>query len=290
MILLQKLPFISHYFNVGILDKGITKFFRSIIVEMMETRKANNIHRPDMINILMQVRDGWLERTSTDAAKEASVDGFATVHESNVGKAVVTRKWTDDELNAQCFLFFFAGFETSSTILSFAAYELLINPDIQQRLYEEIADTEEELQGKGLAYDAIQKMKYMDQVVSEILRKWPPFVNIDRHCVKDYQLDHSGKRFKIEKKSVVWFPAYALHHDPQYYPAPERFDPERFSDENRGNIVQGTYIPFGIGPRNCIGACIYSLVFIEMDDFSFQLYQNFHFITEAPFPKFLISH
>lgn len=251
MFILSKYPIINRLFNVGILDKTVSKFFRSMVDETMETRRQHNIFRPDMVNILMQVRDGTLRR-SNETGEELD-DSFAAAKESHVGQAVVTRKWTDDELIAQCFLFFFAGFETASTVLSFAAYEMVVNPDVQQRLYEEIAANEAELNGERLTYENIQKMKYLDQVVSEILRKWSPLANIDRTCSKDYDFNHNGMKFTIEKGRVLLFPMYGLHHDAQYFPEPQRFDPDRFSDENRDKIVPGTYIPFGFGPRNCIG-------------------------------------
>ena len=57
----------------------------------------------------------------------------------------------------------------------------------------------------------------------------------------------------MKKGEFVWIPIYALHHDPKYYPDPSRFDPERFSDDNKASIDPVTYLPFGIGPRNCIG-------------------------------------
>lgn len=75
---------------------------------------------------------------------------------------------------AQCLVFFFAGFETVSTLLSFMAHELACNEDVQERLYEEIVATERELKGKPITYEAIQKFKYLDMVVSETLRLWPP--------------------------------------------------------------------------------------------------------------------
>lgn len=251
MFILSKYPIINRLFDVGILDKTVVKFFRSMVNETMDTCRQHNIFRPDMVNILMQVREGTLRR-SNETGEELD-DSFATAKESHVGQAVVARKWTDDELIAQCFLFFFAGFETASTVLSFAAYEMVVNPDIQQRLYEEIAANEAQLDGERLTYENIQKMKYLDQVVSEILRKWSPLANIDRTCSKYYEFIHNGMEFTIEKGRTLLFPMYGLHHDAQYFPEPERLDPDRFSDENRDKIVPGTYIPLGFGPRNCIG-------------------------------------
>lgn len=151
-------------------------------------------------------------------------------------------------------LFFLAGLGPTSTILTFLSYELCVNPDIQRKLYDEIVETNESLAGQRISYDKLQKMKYLDQVVSEGLRKWPPTPNLDRVCVKDYECEYGDNaRFHFERGLPIWISVYGLHHDPKYYPEPEKFDPERFSDENKHNIVPGTYLPFGLGPRNCIG-------------------------------------
>jgi cytochrome P450 family 9 len=75
---------------------------------------------------------------------------------------------------------------------------------------------------------------------------------VDRKCTKTYTLS-TEPPFTLKPGEGVWVPIYALHHDPDYFPDPEKFDPERFSDENKGNIKQCTYLPFGSGPRSCIG-------------------------------------
>ncbi|XP_065080292.1 probable cytochrome P450 9f2 [Ochlerotatus camptorhynchus] len=181
--------------------------------------------------------------------------GFAVVGESSIGKSSHNRVWSDNELAAQCFLFFIAGSDTVSTCLTFVSYELLINPDIQDKLYQEIVAVDRSLDGKPVSYEALQKMQYMDMVVSESLRLWPPAPFVDRFCVKDYLYnDEQGTRVQIHKNQLVWFPTTALHHDPKYYPDPFKFDPERFSEENRDKIRPGTYLPFGVGPRACIGS------------------------------------
>lgn len=253
-LLLILVPKVATFLRLKFFDESVTKFFKTMILDTVSTRKNNNIHRPDVINLLMQVREqGKLTHETEVLTKEVN-DGFATVEESDIGKATVTRKWTDNELVAQCFLFFFAGFEVSSSVLMFAAHELVTNPEIQQKLYEEIAEVDEQLGGKRVTYDTIQKMKYLDQVICETLRKWPTAGQVDRLCVKDYVYDDGDKlKFKIEKGSIIIFPVYGMHRDPKYYPNPEQFDPERFSDENKHKIIPGSYAPFGIGPRNCIG-------------------------------------
>lgn len=251
-IFIRAFPFVAEKLGVDFIDSKVSKFFRSMVLDTMEVREAKKIFRPDMINILMQVRKGTL--TSNNEQQTDDNDGFATVEESNVGKAVVRRKWNDSQIVAQCFLFFVAGFDTSSNLLTLLAYELAANPDVQQTLHEEIKATQEGRQAKQLDYDTLQKMKYMDQVITETLRKWPPVPMVDRICVKDYVYDDGNLKLNINKGRPITIPIYGIHHDPQYYPDPERFDPERFSDEHKDSIVPGSFIPFGVGPRNCIGS------------------------------------
>jgi len=138
--------------------------------------------------------------------------------------------------------------------MGFMGYELAINPDVQEKLLEEIKSMEEKLAGKTVNYEQIQGMKYMDQVVCETLRKWPPAPMTDRICVKDYEVEVDDKKFVIEKGYNFIIPIMGFHRDPKYFPDPLRFDPERFNDENRGSIDPDTYLPFGLGPRNCIGS------------------------------------
>lgn len=79
----------------------------------------------------------------------------------------------------------------------------------------------------------------------------------DRKCMKTYETEgESGRKIKLEKGDDIFIPVVAIHRDPEYYPEPDRFDPERFSDERKGSIQAGTYLPFGSGPRNCIGKCV----------------------------------
>lgn len=162
--------------------------------------------------------------------------------------------WTDDDLVAQCILFFLAGFTGVATSFCFSCYELSLDSEVQERLYEEIIETNEQLNGKTLTFEALQKMKYMDMVVSEVLRKWPVGTLLDRKVSKQYLLeDKDGTKVLLQPNNVLWIPVYAIQRDPKYYPNPEKFDPDRFSDENKKNIPPGTYIPFGLGPRACIG-------------------------------------
>ncbi|XP_053683465.1 probable cytochrome P450 9f2 [Sabethes cyaneus] len=252
-LMLRSMPRLSQKLGIDFFDTSLTDYFKKMIIDNMKQRDVHGIVRNDMIHMLMEVRKGALKHSKDEQDQKDA--GFATVEESSVGKSVHSRVWTENELIAQCFLFFLAGFDTVSTCMTFLTYELAINPDIQKRLYEEIKETEQSLNGKPLCYEVLQKMTYMDMVVSEALRMWPPAVVSDRFCVKDYVFDDgAGTRFIIEKNQTIWIPTIAIHSDPKYYSNPAKFDPERFNEENRSKIDAGAYLPFGVGPRNCIGS------------------------------------
>ncbi|CAO2630612.1 Cytochrome P450 3A31 [Lemmus lemmus] len=92
-------------------------------------------------------------------------------------------------------------------------------------------------------------MEYLDMVLNETLRLYPIANRLERVCKQDVEMDGVF----IPKDSVVMVPLYTLHHDPQYWPEPKEFRPERFSKEKKGSIDPYVYMPFGNGPRNCIG-------------------------------------
>lgn len=251
-LLVAFFPTITNLFKISVFPRHVSEFFKRIVKETIAYREQNGIVRPDLIHLLMQARKGQLKDDEVDS----ETAGFATVEESNAGKNGDKTELTDDLITAQALVFFFAGFETSSTLLAFLSYELALNPDIQRKLQKEIDETMEKTSGK-LDYDAVLKMRYLDQVVSETLRMYPPGFALSRLCTKEYLIpakNPNEKDLTLEKGALAIVPVYALQMDPDYFPNPKKFDPERFSEENKINIVPGTYMPFGSGPRNCIGS------------------------------------
>ncbi|XP_032682974.1 cytochrome P450 9e2-like [Odontomachus brunneus] len=227
-MLFRMSPRLMKALGMNFFPPATSQFFKKIVAETIKTREEQGIIRPDMIHLLMQARN-----------KES-----LSVHDMTL-----------DDIVSQAFIFFLAGFDTSSQLMCFIAHELAVNRDIQDRLYEEVEKHFAEGNGE-ISYELVSKMVYMDMVVSETLRKYPPVVMIDRLCVKSYELpppNPGGKSLIVEPNNVLWAPVYALHCDPKYFPNPNKFDPERFSDENKDNIVPYTYMPFGHGPRKCIG-------------------------------------
>nr|XP_003704414.1 PREDICTED: probable cytochrome P450 6a14 [Megachile rotundata] len=207
------------------LPDKFTPFFTKMVTESMAYRKKNNIYRPDFINMLMDLKS----------------------HPMQVGDIELT----DELLTAQAFVFFAAGFETSSTTMSNALYELAQNHDIQDKLRDEIREHDEANNG-DLKYEHIKQMEYLDKVFKETLRKYPPGSLVPRRATADHTFE--GTNVTIHKSMRVWVPIYAIHRDPDIYPNPEVFDPERFNEDAVQARHPMNYLPFSDGPRNCIGA------------------------------------
>ncbi|XP_013172006.1 PREDICTED: cytochrome P450 9e2-like [Papilio xuthus] len=254
-LLLISWPNVSKVLRVSLFTPAIKNFFLNLVLGTMSDREAKQIVRPDMIHLLMEAKKGRLTHEEKSAADADA--GFATVEESSVGKKNIDRVWSDTDLVAQAVVFFIAGFEAISAAMSFALYEMALHPDVQERLHREIREYDDRNKG-AIDYTSIQNMPYLDMVVSEVLRLWPPALALDRLCVKDYSLGKANKEcthdYVVRKGESIMIPAWSIHRDPAYHARPLQFDPERFSDERRHLIKPFTYMPFGLGPRNCIGS------------------------------------
>jgi len=155
---------------------------------------------------------------------------------------------TEDEIVAHEFIFILAGYETTAAALNFTTYLLACHPEVQARLQQEIDDC---LGPEGKpTYDSVTELEYLDMVLCESMRVYPPIpLHIGRWASKTTTI--CGKT--IPQGTGVLAAVWSLHHDPAFWSDPWRFDPERFAPANRDNIIEMTYMPFGDGPRNCIG-------------------------------------
>jgi cytochrome P450 family 9 len=199
-----------------------------------------------VIQLLVQAKEGQLKMEAGDAEE-------LSYTETKMKKIF---KFTDVDLIAQALIFFLGGFETTTTLMQVVSYELAMNPEIQQTLIDEVDEMLSELNGKTISYDQLNSMKFLEMVINETLRTWPSFRAIVRHCNADCSLkdEETGKTFKIKKGTQVWIPFGEIQVDPKYFPNPEKFHSYRFSDKNKSNIQSGTFLPFGMGPRTCIGS------------------------------------
>uniref|UniRef100_A0A6M2DZU0 Putative cytochrome n=1 Tax=Xenopsylla cheopis TaxID=163159 RepID=A0A6M2DZU0_XENCH len=251
-------PKIMKLLNIKLIGDDCSNFFLKLVQDTMIKRKEESIFRPDMIHLLMEAKKGTLENETSSESVIKESESFAAT-DSHVEKLRSRRRdWTNVEITAQATLFFLAGIDTIASTTCFVAYELAVNLELQQTLQREIdqvCDEQQKLGEQEINYEIVQKMKFLDMVVSEGLRKWPPAPAVDRVCSKNYVFeDFDESKFEIKKGESIFLPIYNIHHDKKYYENPEKFDPYRFSEENKIKIKPFTYIPFGVGPRNCIGS------------------------------------
>ncbi|XP_033314758.1 uncharacterized protein LOC117213489 [Bombus bifarius] len=218
-------PFLFSVVGYFLRMTEINNFFINLVRDTMEYRKTNNIARPDFIYQLMQLKE----------------------HPEKMENVELT----DSLIAAQAFVFFIAGFETSSSTIAHALYELAQNQEIQDKLRQEIRDAYDK-DGGTLTYEGIKGMKYLDKVFKETLRKYPILTVLNRQAMENYTF--KGTKITIPKGTIVWVPVYGIQHDSNIYSDPEKFDPERFNEDAVAARHPMSYLSFGDGPRNCIGA------------------------------------
>ncbi|KAK4880254.1 hypothetical protein RN001_008400 [Aquatica leii] len=154
-----------------------------------------------------------------------------------------------EEIRSHVDTFIFSGHDTTSIGLSFTLYCLSKHQEIQNKVFAEINSVLNSDNGKVPSYENLQKMKYLEQVVKEALRMYPPVPFFSRILTED--VTYEDKILPKDLVLVVF--VFNLHYNPVLFPNPEVFDPERFNAENSKNITLCSYIPFSAGPRNCIG-------------------------------------
>jgi cytochrome P450 family 6 len=217
------LPKLVNIFRLTFTDKTATKYLLDVFDKTIKEREKLNIVRNDLIDLLHNLKKN-----------EVFADKY---------------KFDDVKMAAQAVVFFSAGNDTTSITLTFALYELALNQDMQDRLRQELKENCDD--NGDFTYEVLQKMKYLDMVLKETHRKYPLTTFLIREAFDNYTFEETG--LTLEKGTSIFVPLAGLHYDPEYYPNPEKYDPERFSDENKAKIVPYTFMPFGEGPRICIG-------------------------------------
>jgi cytochrome P450 len=155
-------------------------------------------------------------------------------------------RMTDKQIRDEVMTIFFAGHETTASVLGWTLYFLAQHPAVERRVREEQARV---LEGRRPAMADIPRLTYSRQVFDEVLRFYPPGWFLSRIAQEDDELGG----YKIPAGSVVSLSPFVTHHLPEFWDNPEGFDPERFSPEQASGRHKFAYLPFLNGPRKCIG-------------------------------------
>jgi len=170
-----------------------------------------------------------------------------------------------EEIVGNVIIFFLAGHETNTTTLSWAIYELSQHQDIQEKIFQEIQN---KIGNKNPNFDEID-VEYLDCFILENLRLHEPLgLSPTREATTD--LDYNG--LIIPKGSLLSLNYHTIHRNPEFWPDPEKFDPDRFLPDQKKDRHRFAYVPFSAGPRQCIGM---NLSLIEQRLFLIRLLQKF---------------
>lgn len=248
------------------------------LIEIRRRLSANNKKHDDLLQLLVDARLGdqvvsdetdsyenhhaalGSDSLATDQQKLLNSIGVAAGqpgagnNEQQNNTTSIRYKLDDHEILAEAAFMLLAGYETTRYLLTNCAYVLSHFQSIQERLHQEvrkIAHYNESRQSYDFNYDELTSCAYLDAFISETLRFLPPAMHTDRVASRAYKI---GKYdVVIPEGESLLFCIYAVHHDSDYWNEPEKFNPERFMPGQKEKIVPGSYIPFSLGPRHCIG-------------------------------------
>ncbi|XP_011172186.2 probable cytochrome P450 6a13 [Solenopsis invicta] len=216
-------PSLNKIFKMRFIPEHVDHFFRTLVADLMEQRRKDKIPRNDFLHLMAE-----LERAEGD-------------------------KFDTEMLAGQAMSFVTDGYETSSSVMSYIGFHLASYPEVQEKLREEVMTVLNRYDGQ-ITYEGLREMTYMDQVFNESLRMIPAGVVSKKRCTEEFELKGSdGLVYRIEPGMEILIPIQALHTDPQYWENPEKYDPERFNPDRKHSIERFAYLPFGEGPRICVG-------------------------------------
>lgn len=187
------------------------------------------------------IREIIEERTSSSEVINDLLNMLLETRYEDTGEGMTIQQLIDEIK-----ILFTAGHETTANALTFTLHLLGNHPEVQQKIFDEIAEIESQTED---TVEKLQKMTYINAVLNESMRLYPPAWITDRQNVED---DTIGN-YHLKKGTLIGISFYELHRNPKYWQNPEEFNPERFLGEQKKQSMQYFY-PFGAGPRMCIGA------------------------------------
>jgi cytochrome P450 len=190
---------------------------------------------------LYQLANEILQACRIDPNRDAPlVHALIAATDPQTGRAL-----SDEDICNELIVFMLAGHDTTATTLAYALWALGHHPDLQDRIAAEVAD----IGDRELTPDDVPRLGYTIQVLHEALRLCPPGAAVGRMATRDIEVDG----YRVEAGTMLAVGIYALHRDPALWDDPLAFDPDRFSPENCKGRDRWQFIPFGAGPRSCIG-------------------------------------
>lgn len=257
------------------------EYFITLTKNIVRQRKKlqSNAKPTDLLQLMLEAN---VNEESGDNFNDLAATMDETESEDQNTINTNKKTLTEEEVIANSIFFLIAGFETTSSTISHCMFELASNENIQNRLYQELKDVEiDDVNSKEFYNKIMNGLPYLEAVVKETMRKYPPVTNIIRRVnVDEFKLNN----ITLKRDYQINMPVHAIHHCEEYYSQPEQFNPDRFMPENSHKLIPYTYMPFGIGPRNCIGM---RFAYQEIKLCIAQMVKKYRFETTVDTPKIL---
>jgi cytochrome P450 len=202
--------------------KRLDAVVHKMIADRRELQRTDNSDHGDLLAMLMSTRD-------EEATSEAEKTGM-----------------TDEQLRDEILTIFLAGYETTANALTWTWLLLAQNPEPAARFYEEI---DRVLNGRLATLEDLPQLRYTEQVFAESMRLYPPAWAMGRQSTAPFSLG----QYHFPAETYFFFSQYIIQRSERYYPDPLRFDPDRFTPQNKAGRPRFAYFPFGGGGRQCIG-------------------------------------
>jgi cytochrome P450 len=154
---------------------------------------------------------------------------------------------TDQQIHDEVATFLIGGHETTAIALAWTWYLLGQHPEAERKLAREARHV---LGGRAPTFNHVSRLNYAEKVVKESMRLYPPVWFLTRKASEDLELGG----YRVRKGTTLVMSMWAMHRDPRFYPGPETFNPERWSSDFADRLPKFAYMPFGAGPRRCIGS------------------------------------
>ncbi|XP_049519859.1 cytochrome P450 3A19-like [Dermacentor silvarum] len=226
-VMLFLMPRIFKVLKPNYPPKANVDLFKAFVSHLIQERESKNKKEDDFLQLFMNADYEW---ESAEDSREKSAE---------------KRGITLDEITGHGILFFIGGVEGNTMAVTMTAYFLALHPHFQDRV---IAEIDRVVSEDGVTYDTLQQMPFLEACVKEALRLETHDAIYLRLCTEETTV--AGIRFK--PGMCVDIPVAGIHHDAEYFPEPDKFNPERFLPENKDSVRPFTYMPFGVGPRNCV--------------------------------------
>jgi cytochrome P450 family 6 len=254
ILLASNFPNLGRALKIRFNDEDVAEFFLNIVKETIEYRERTGEQRKDFMQLLMNL----MKKDESEEDKltfyeivrgcllilETICSNFDSFQAAQAYVMYFAGKTTNKLLNLQFdSINFLQGFETSSTVNCFALHFLAHYQDIQEKARKHVSEVLEKHNNEW-CYDAVMEMSYIDQIIEESMRIYPPVAALIRVADVDYQLPNGSTIFKGTK---VIIPNLGFQRDPDIFPDPMKFDPDRFSPEMKQTRHSFSSLPFGEG-------------------------------------------